>query len=134
MKDPALANESWDRFLPKFKSSNVQRKKPKKRKEKPYTPFPPPQPESKVDKELASGEYFLKEKERLERKRERKKTQQDEAVQRHQAERQQAFQPPEEGSVRGGASEADDSIDVEALKKKVTHAMKGKRKKLRIGS
>jgi ribosomal RNA assembly protein len=29
-KDPALANEPWDRFLPHFKHKNVQRKKPKK--------------------------------------------------------------------------------------------------------
>ena len=48
-KDPALAKENWDRFLPKFHKTNVARKKPAKRKEKKdYTPFPPPQPESKV--------------------------------------------------------------------------------------
>ena len=49
MNDPALKNESWDRFLPKFKKRNVQRKKPKAAKEKKdYTPFPPPPVESKV--------------------------------------------------------------------------------------
>ena len=48
-KDPALARENWDRFLPKFHKTNVPRRKPAKRKEKKvYTPFPPPQPESKV--------------------------------------------------------------------------------------
>lgn len=49
MKDPALANEKWDRFLPQFQKSNVPRRKPaKKSKKAAYTPFPPPQPESKV--------------------------------------------------------------------------------------
>ena len=49
MSDPALKNESWDRFLPKFKKRNVQRKKPTAAKEKKdYTPFPPPPVESKV--------------------------------------------------------------------------------------
>lgn len=49
-KDPELRNENWERFLPKFKSKNIsKRKQPKKKKiKKPYTPFPPPQPESKV--------------------------------------------------------------------------------------
>ena len=49
MNDPTLKEEPWDRFLPKFKSSNVQRKKPRKAKpKKPYTPFPPAPVESKV--------------------------------------------------------------------------------------
>ena len=62
MKDPSLRNENWERFLPKFEKKNLsKRKQPFKKKEKkPYTPFPPPMPESKVDKELASGEFFLK--------------------------------------------------------------------------
>jgi hypothetical protein len=53
-KDAQLQNESWDRFLPKFKSKNIsKRKQPKKKRiKKTYTPFPPPQPESKV-----SGNY-----------------------------------------------------------------------------
>ena len=49
-KDPALREENWDRFLPKFTKKNVQRKKPviDKKKKKEYTPFPPPQQPSKA--------------------------------------------------------------------------------------
>ena len=61
-KDPALAAESWDRFLPSFKKKNVPRRKPQTIKpKKAYTPFPPPQTPSKVDLALESGEYFLSE-------------------------------------------------------------------------
>lgn len=50
-KDPKLKNESWERFLPKFVNKNIsKRKQPKKKSQKkPYTPFPPPQVESKVN-------------------------------------------------------------------------------------
>ena len=47
-KDPALKNESWDRFLPKFKKNSMQQRKKAKKTKKTYTPFPPPQQESKV--------------------------------------------------------------------------------------
>jgi ribosomal RNA assembly protein len=72
-KDPKLANESWDRFLPKFRrkhlktsektarknerleAKNVERSaaglepiKTAKPQKKPYTPFPPPQLPRKV--------------------------------------------------------------------------------------
>lgn len=61
-KDPRLKNESWDRFLPKFKAKNMsKRKKPKVvNQKKEYTPFPPEQPESKLDKQIESGEYFAR--------------------------------------------------------------------------
>jgi ribosomal RNA assembly protein len=69
-KDPNLKNESWDRFLPKFKSKNIsKRKKPKKiREKKEYTPFPPAPIESKLDKQIETGEYFAqKQKEKMEK-------------------------------------------------------------------
>ena len=47
-KDPALATENWERFLPRFKKRNVQRRKPSVIKKKEYTPFPPPQQPSKA--------------------------------------------------------------------------------------
>lgn len=92
-KDPALATEDWSRFLPEFKKKNVPRKKPKKgrrttaattgggggeaaaatagsnkddsnNKKKAYTPFPPPQQPSKVDRLLDTGEYFVSDRQR----------------------------------------------------------------------
>lgn len=53
-KDPKLKNENWERFLPKFVNKNInKRKQPKKKKtKKEYVPFPPPQPESKVNKKI----------------------------------------------------------------------------------
>jgi ribosomal RNA assembly protein len=48
-KNPDLAGESWDRFLPHFKKQNVKRKKVKKEKKKKYTPFPPEQMPRKED-------------------------------------------------------------------------------------
>ena len=62
-KDPELANESWDRFLPNFKKRSLSKRRiPHKvndKSKKPYTPFPPPQEKSKVDLQIESGEYIL---------------------------------------------------------------------------
>ena len=57
MKNPKLKNESWDRFLPKYKSKNVKKKpatEGKKKEKKEYTPFPPPQQPSKIDLQLGN--------------------------------------------------------------------------------
>ncbi|KAL5459906.1 hypothetical protein EMCRGX_G033296 [Ephydatia muelleri] len=133
MKDPTLKHESWDRFLPKFKKTNVQRKKVVSKPKKPYTPFPPPQPESKVDKELASGEYFIKERERQARKKELKRAQQEEVSEQRRQERAKEFEPPEEvvpaASEVGPSKRADNSVDIGELKRKVAKATKSKSKK-----
>nr|XP_018897176.1 PREDICTED: KRR1 small subunit processome component homolog [Bemisia tabaci] len=128
MKDPKLKNEDWTRFLPKFQSKNTsKRKQPKvKKQKKQYTPFPPPQPESKVDKMLASGEYFLKEDERKYKKASEKKEKEIEADKRRQAKRNQAFVPPEEAPVQKRKKESSD-VDLDALKAKVNKAHKKKK-------
>lgn len=83
-KDPQLAGESWDRFLPHFKKRNLSKRRVPHnitdKSKKTYTPFPPPQEKSKVDLQIESGEYFLGKQareravkeERMEKQREKK--------------------------------------------------------------
>ncbi|MEE6480647.1 hypothetical protein FKM82_012637 [Ascaphus truei] len=129
-KDPELRTKSWDRFLPQFKHKNVsKRKEPKKKNvKKEYTPFPPPQPENQTDKELASGEYFLKESQKRRKKLEEIKAKQAEAVSKRQEERNKAFIPPKEKPVvKPKQATTSTKIDVNAIKEKVK---KAKSKKL----
>lgn len=100
-KDPQLANESWDRFLPKFRKHHLKTSEKTARKnerlkeknearqaaglepigpgkkeapaKKVYTPFPPPQQPRKVDLQLESGEYFLKAHEKRDREERKRK-------------------------------------------------------------
>ncbi|KAL5336184.1 hypothetical protein BJX70DRAFT_373309 [Aspergillus crustosus] len=62
-KDPTLAAESWDRFLPNFKKRTLSKRhmpfKVTDKTKKVYTPFPPAPEKSKVDLQIESGEYFL---------------------------------------------------------------------------
>ena len=57
-KDPELKNESWDRFLPKFRQTTTKKVKKAKFKKKEYTPFPPPQTESKVTQIILVKSYL----------------------------------------------------------------------------
>ncbi|KDO34750.1 hypothetical protein SPRG_00811 [Saprolegnia parasitica CBS 223.65] len=96
-KDPALQGENWDRFLPVFKKKNVQTKKPHTVREKrEYTPFPPAQMPSKVDKEIESGEYFMKEHERKAMKKAAKQAVNLEAKEVRKAEKAATFVAPSE--------------------------------------
>uniref|UniRef100_A0A7N8X0J9 KRR1 small subunit processome component n=1 Tax=Mastacembelus armatus TaxID=205130 RepID=A0A7N8X0J9_9TELE len=130
-KDPELRVQSWERFLPKFRHKNLaKRKEPKKKSmKKEYTPFPPPQPESKVDKELATGEFFLRESVKKRKKMEEIKVKQAEALTKKQEERNRAFIPPKEKPLMKKTTKAptESKLDIEAIKDKVK---KAKTKKL----
>jgi ribosomal RNA assembly protein len=99
-KDPDLANESWDRYLPNFKKRSLSKRRvPYKvadKGKKNYTPFPPAPEKSKVDLQIESGEYFLgkEAKQRAaEAERSEKAKQKKEEKMR---EREREFVPPEE--------------------------------------
>ncbi|GLB33261.1 putative KRR1 protein [Lyophyllum shimeji] len=123
-KDPKLANESWDRFLPQFrkrhlKTSEKTAKKnerleqkvearkaagldphvPAQPAKKVYTPFPPPQMPRKVDLQLESGEYFLKAHEKEAREAAKKQQKQAETTAKRREERAEAFVAPAEAAA-----------------------------------
>ncbi|KAJ7929140.1 ribosomal RNA assembly protein mis3 [Mycena leptocephala] len=124
-KDPKLATESWDRFLPTFrkrhlKTSEKTAKKNEKLEakneartaaglpaagpsskpaKKVYTPFPPSQLPRKIDMQLESGEYFLKSHEKEAREAERRKQKQSETTAKRRAERAEAFVAPAEDAA-----------------------------------
>ncbi|XP_076007548.1 KRR1 small subunit processome component homolog isoform X2 [Genypterus blacodes] len=130
-KDPDLRIQSWERFLPKFRHKNLaKRKEPKKKSsKKEYTPFPPQQPESKVDLELATGEFFLRESVKKRKKMEEIKVKQAEALTKKQEERNKAFIPPKEKPLMKKTNKAplEGKLDIQAIKDKVR---KAKTKKL----
>ncbi|XP_071396676.1 KRR1 small subunit processome component homolog [Centroberyx affinis] len=130
-KDPDLRLQSWERFLPNFRHKNLaKRKEPKKKSaKKEYTPFPPQQPESKTDKELATGEFFLRESVKKRKKMEEIKVKQAEALTKKQEERNKAFIPPKEKPLMKKTNKApsEGKLDIEAIKDKVK---KAKTKKL----
>ncbi|KAL6862793.1 ribosomal RNA assembly protein krr1 [Amphichorda felina] len=100
-KDPELANESWDRFLPNFRKKTLShRRKPLRvtdKSKKVYTPFPPAPEKSKLDIEIETSQHFLSkgDKERAARN-ERLEKQKERKVEKAK-ERQAEFVPPEEG-------------------------------------
>merc|ERR1712192_78716 len=133
MKDPKLKNENWDRFLPKFEHKNLsKRKQPlKKREKKAYTPFPPAQPLSKVDKELETGEYFLKEAERKAKTNAEKKEKQATAEGSRKDKREKSFKAPNENKKKAVKTEPTE-VDIKSLKVKVKKAQENKTKKKKV--
>lgn len=111
-KDPTLANESWDRFLPNFKKRTLsKRRTPFKvtdKSKKVYTPFPPAPEKSKVDLQIESGEYFLS-------KEAKDRAQKEEVQERQRQKREEKMRERQKDFV---APEEDGPVDVEGGKKK----------------
>jgi len=128
MKDPELANEDWERFLPHFKKRTLsKRKKPLKitdESKKPYTPFPPPQEKSKVDLQIESGEYFLGKQARERAAKENREEKQREKQAEKKMARQKEYVPPQEDGAGALKKEKkrrrkeEDGSDVKKVKKK----------------
>ena len=107
-QDPALANESWDRFLPQFKKANNQRpkRKTKESDKKPYNPFPPAPTPRKVDLQLESGEYFLSQEQKQARRTAERDAKQAEASAKSAEQRERRHIAPDESGPGGGAGES----------------------------
>ena len=105
-KDDRLKNESWDRFLPKFRKLNNKSKptkKPLDNKKKEYTPFPPTQTPRKEDLQMESGEYFLKPEQKEAKAAEAKQLAREQKKAEKAEKRRAVFVAPEEESLRRDA-------------------------------
>lgn len=127
-KDPKLRDEDWARFLPKFKNKNIsKRKQPKVKKvKKEYTPFPPPMPLSKIDMQMASGEFFLKESEKKAKQQKERRQKQAEAAKAQTERRNKDFVAPDESKASTSKAASSSSVNVKALKAKIKKATKTK--------
>ncbi|KAL0728423.1 hypothetical protein Bca4012_024516 [Brassica carinata] len=128
-KDPALATENWNRFRPTFSKQNIQQKKPKSKEKKPYTPFPPAQTPSKVDKQLESGEYFMSEQKKSDKKWQEKQEKQTEKSMEKKRKRDDSFLPPEEPTKNSNNSNKSEEGKKDLTE--LTQSLKSKTKALK---
>ncbi|KAJ5133140.1 hypothetical protein N7448_001830 [Penicillium atrosanguineum] len=111
-KDPTLADESWDRFLPNFKKRTLSKRhmpfKVTDKTKKVYTPFPPAPEKSKVDRQIESGEYFLS-------KEAKDRAQKEEVMERQRVKREEKMKEREKDFI---APEEDGPVKKEKKDKK----------------
>jgi ribosomal RNA assembly protein len=117
-KDPNLAGEDWSRFLPQFAKKNTSKRrvpfKVRDTEKRVYTPFPPAPVPSKVDLQIASGEYFMNAQQREMKKKEEKKALAKERSQQKKLDREQEFVAPNED----GEGEEQEQVVVKPTKEK----------------
>ncbi|MCJ1292157.1 ribosomal RNA assembly protein krr1 [Xylographa carneopallida] len=121
-KDPELATENWERFLPHFKKRTLsKRRKPAKvvdKTKKIYTPFPPPREKSKVDLQIESGEYFLGKQARERAVKEGKEEKQQEKMAEKRRAKEIDYVPPKEDASKKKKRKSRDENDGGAEGKK----------------
>lgn len=94
-KNPNMKDKDWNTLLPQYvKSKQKKVKKIKKKKE--YTPFPPEPEESKIDKEIRSGVYFLSEEDKKSLKKKEIEKRQKDKVEEKKAKKEELYKPKEE--------------------------------------
>lgn len=81
-----------------------------------------------MDKEIESGEYFLKERERKKRKMDDRKSQDAVAAEKQKEKRSKSFIPPKERKldITDKSSSSNLEVDIQALKKKINKTKKKK--------
>ena len=116
--DPTLREENWDRFLPKFKKRNVQRKAATgERKEKTATLFPPAPTPRKVDVQMETGEYWLSKEQKEDKEGKERNERGREEKERKRKEREAVFVPPPEQRRHRQVEEEQVEAEVEAGKR-----------------
>ena len=138
-KDPELAQESWDRFLPQFKNRTLsKRRKPLKitdKSKKTYTPFPPPREKSKVDLQIESGEYFLGKQAKERKAKEDREEKQRQKIREKKEKKAQEFEPPKEVSEKKKKKKkkrkSEDGEEPKKKKRRSEDGDQGKKKKTR---
>ncbi|KAF2018543.1 eukaryotic type KH-domain (KH-domain type I) [Aaosphaeria arxii CBS 175.79] len=121
-KDPELANENWERFLPNFKKRTLSKRRvPHKvtdKSKKTYTPFPPAQEKSKVDLQIESGEYFLSKQAKERKHREDRAAKMQEKQEEKRKERLKDYVPPTEDTPKKKRKRDGDETKEKKKKKK----------------
>ena len=117
--------------MPNFKTDRSNRKNEKKKvtkKKQPYTPFPPENhfTQSKIDKELETGEYFLKKEVSKKRKIDSKNKQNAENAKTKKDERlkDKHTAPKEKKQRTTDESSKQDNVSIKNLKSKLKKAKK----------
>ncbi|KAI9003191.1 hypothetical protein BC832DRAFT_560155 [Gaertneriomyces semiglobifer] len=131
-KDPKLATESWDRFLPHFKKRSVNLPKKPKKPKKEKQLFPPAQQPRKEDLMIESGEYFLSKKQKEVAELQRKKDAQAENTARRREEREKSLIAPSETSAKAKMPAAAPETSIEDLKRKFQEQAEQKKKRKEV--